>query len=85
MNPERLMRRIASGAAANVAFADFRRLVEAYGFRLVRVTGSHHAFGHSRVRELLNLQPVHGEVKPYQVRQFVRLVERYDLRMEQGR
>ena len=85
MKPERLMRRIASGAVTNVAFGDFRRLAEAYGFLLVRVSGSHHAFRHPQVRELLNLQPVHGEVKPYQVRQFVGLVERYDLRMEQGR
>ena len=85
MNPEKLMRRIASGATSNVSFADFRRLVEVHGFRLVRVSGSHHAFGHPQVRELLNLQPVRGEVKPYQVRQFVRLVERYDLRMEHGR
>jgi hypothetical protein len=85
MKPDRLMRRIASGSLANVDFSDFRRLVEAYGFRLIRVTGSHHAFGHPRVPEMLNLQPVGGEAKPYQVRQFLRLVERYDLRMESGR
>ena len=85
MKPDRLMRRIASGALANVDFTDFRRLVEAYGFRLARVTGSHHAFSHPRVPEMLNLQPVSGEAKPYQIRQFVRLVERYNLGMEQGR
>lgn len=85
MKPDRLMRRIASGATANVDFADFRRLVEAYGFRLIRVTGSHHAFGHSRVAELLNLQPVSGEAKPYQIRQFMRLVERYNLGAEHDR
>jgi predicted RNA binding protein YcfA (HicA-like mRNA interferase family) len=79
------MRRIASGATANVDFADFRRLVEAYGFHLLRVTGSHHAFGHPAVPELLNLQPVSGEAKPYQIRQFLRLVERYDLRVENDR
>ena len=85
MNPERLMRRIASGALANVGFSDFRRVVEAYGFRLVRVAGGHHAFAHRGVPEMLNLQPVSGEAKPHQIRQFVRLVERYNLKMEQGR
>ncbi len=32
--------------------------------------------------EQLNLQDVGGEAKPYQIRQFLRLVERYDLRMK---
>jgi hypothetical protein len=32
--------------------------------------------------ELLNLQAVGGEAKPYQIRQFLRLVERYNLRLE---
>jgi hypothetical protein len=30
----------------------------------------------------LNLQSVNGMAKPYQIRQFLRLVERYDLRLE---
>ena len=32
--------------------------------------------------ELVNLQEVAGEGKPYQIRQFLRLIERYDLRLE---
>lgn len=85
MKPNRLFARITSGAMSNVAFGDFRRLAETFGFRLVRVTGSHHAFSHPKVPELLNLQPVSGEAKPYQIRQFLRLVERYDLHMESDR
>jgi hypothetical protein len=42
-------------------------------------------FVHPDVRELVNLQDVRGQAKPYQVRQFVRLVERYALRMEDER
>jgi predicted RNA binding protein YcfA (HicA-like mRNA interferase family) len=82
VKPERLFRRIASGAVANVAFSDFRRLVEAFGFRHVRTTGSHLLFVHPDVRDSLNLQPRGGDVKPYQVRQFLRLVEDYNLQME---
>jgi hypothetical protein len=59
-----------------------RLLVEAHGFELRRVKGSHHIFVHPVVPELLNLQSVGGEAKPYQIRQFLRLVERYSLTME---
>jgi len=44
-----------------------------------RVNGSHHIFVHSEVRELLNLQEVKGKAKPYQVKQLLSLVERYNL------
>ncbi len=57
-------------------------LAEALGFRLLRVSGSHHIFGHPDIRELVNLQDVGGEAKPYQARQFMRLVDRY--RLEPG-
>ncbi len=59
-----------------------RSLVEGFGFGLVRVRESHHIFVHPRIDELLNLQDVDGEAKAYQIRQFLRLVERYDLRLE---
>ena len=56
-------------------------LVEAFGFRLSRVKGSHYIFVHPQVQELVNLQNVEGKAKPYQIRQFLRLVERYNLTM----
>ena len=34
------------------------------------------------IPELINVQPVQGEAKPYQIRQFLRLVEKYNLRLE---
>jgi len=34
------------------------------------------------VPALLNLQEVRGEAKPYQIRQFLRIIERYNLQME---
>ena len=60
-----------------------RRLVESFGFELRRTSGSHHIFVHAEVPELLNLQDVRGQAKPYQVRQFLRLVERYALETEE--
>ena len=84
VNPRKLLERLAGGSARNVRFAHFRRLVEAFGFRLKRVSGSHHIFSHPRVPEVANLQEVSGEAKPYQIRQFMRLVERYNLKLEDG-
>lgn len=82
MNLRRVLARLASGKLNNVAFRDARMLVEAFGFDLARTEGSHHIFRHPRVVELVNLQDVKGEAKPYQLRQFLRLVERYDLRLK---
>jgi len=56
-------------------------LVEAFGFRLARVSGSHHIFEHADVSEIINLQDRKGKAKPYQVRQFLELVEEYNLQL----
>ena len=34
------------------------------------------------VKELINLQDVDGQVKPYQVKQLMQLIERYNLELE---
>ncbi len=81
MDKRKLLQRALSGSK-NIAFSDMIILVEAFGFRLSRVKGSHHIFVHPQVRELVNLQEVSGQAKPYQIRQFLRLVERYSLKME---
>ena len=77
-----MLARLAAGHLRNVSFRDFSALVVACGFRLARVEGSHHIYQHDGMTEQLNVQEVAGEAKPYQVRQFLRLVERYDLRMK---
>jgi hypothetical protein len=69
----------ARGGSRNLHFADVVRLAERFGFRLVRTRGSHHIFTHDDMAELLNLQSVGGQAKPYQVRQLLHLVERYNL------
>jgi hypothetical protein len=39
-------------------------------------------FVRSDVPELVNLQNVKGQAKPYQMRQFLKLVEKNDLKLE---
>jgi hypothetical protein len=82
VKPRALLARLAAGSVRNVRFADFDRLLTALKFRCTRIAGSHQIYSHPEVPELLNLQPVDGEAKPYQIRQLLRIVERYDLRMD---
>jgi len=82
MNRKKLLRKLAQGNLQNVAFGDMMNMAEGFGFRPVRVSGSHHILARPGVSELVNLQEVRGEAKAYQIRQFLRLVEKYDLRLE---
>jgi predicted RNA binding protein YcfA (HicA-like mRNA interferase family) len=82
VQPKRLLAKLGRGHLQNVRFLDLQKLVETLGFRLARVKGSHHVYVHLRVQEVLNLQDVQGEAKPYQIRQLLRLVERYNLSPE---
>jgi predicted RNA binding protein YcfA (HicA-like mRNA interferase family) len=77
----RLLQKLLSGSK-NIRFAEAVACAEAFGFRLSRIHGSHHIYVHSNVPELLNLQNVHGQAKPYQIKQLLRLIERYNLAME---
>jgi len=81
MNKKKLLRRAISGSK-NIRFGDMVVLVEAFGFRLERTSGSHHIFVHPAVSELVNLQNRKGKAKPYQIRQFLDLVELYNLKFE---
>ena len=83
MKRKKLLKRLSEGHLRNVAFGDIITMVEGFGFRQVRTSGSHHIFAHPDVAELVNLQDVKGEAKPYQIRQFLRLVEKYNLRLEE--
>lgn len=64
----------------------FRRVCPAPGALWVlldRTRGSHHVFVHPDIAELLSIQPrKDGKAKPYQLRQFLKLVEEYSLKPE---
>lgn len=83
MKKRKLLQKILN-SPRSVKFSNMVSLVEAFGFRLSRVKGSHHIFVHPAVDELVNLQDVKGQAKPYQVRQFLKLVERYNLKLEEN-
>ena len=83
MKPSRLLLRLTSGAVTNVDFSDAQLLLEALGFEEVRVAGSHHLYARLDIPEQLNLQDRRGQAKPYQLRQLISLVKRYDLTIEE--
>jgi len=66
----------------NVQFADFENLVEGFGFKLTRTSGSHKIYVNNGIDEILNLQNVKGEAKPYQVKQFLKIIELHNLKLE---
>ena len=79
MKSQKLLLRAIQGRS--LRFQEIVLLATAMGFVLSRVVGSHHIFIHPDVPELLNIQNADGEAKPYQVRQFLNLVERYNLHL----
>ena len=47
-----------------------------------RIRGSHHIYEHRATMRLLSIQNCRGEAKPYQIRQFLRDVEQFQLTLK---
>jgi predicted RNA binding protein YcfA (HicA-like mRNA interferase family) len=80
----KILQKILAGSK-NIRFSDMIDLVEGFRFRLSRTDGSHHIFVHPDIPELVNLQEVQGQTKPYQMRQFLKLIERHSLKLEEDK
>ncbi|ATZ60676.1 MAG: type II toxin-antitoxin system HicA family toxin [Methanosarcinales archaeon Met12] len=63
----------------NVRFEELCRAAELFGFNFKGGKGSHRILVRNGIREMLNLQNVKGRAKPYQVRQFIKIIEKYNL------
>lgn len=81
MKKRKLLAKLLSGSK-NIRFGEFVGLLEAFGFILERSEGSHQVYVHPKVPRPFPIQNDKGEAKPYQVRQFLKLVEQYDLQLE---
>jgi predicted RNA binding protein YcfA (HicA-like mRNA interferase family) len=80
--PDKLLQGLLAGNFQNIAFNDIKKLLKAYGFVLERISGSHHIFTHEMIRDIVNIQNVKGKAKPYQIRQILQIIEKYNLRMK---
>jgi predicted RNA binding protein YcfA (HicA-like mRNA interferase family) len=81
MKKQKLFKKLIKGSQ-NIHFNDLISIVEAFGFELSRTKGSHHIYVHKDVDELINLQNVNGKAKPYQIKQFLELIEKHNIKME---
>ena len=82
MKKQKLISKL-SASAQNVRFSEMQTALKLFGFALHRVSGSHHIYIRPGVSEHINIQNAHGKVKPCQIKQFLSIVERYDLEMEE--
>ena len=63
----------------NIRFQRICKVAEAFGFIMRKGKGSHYIFVRPGVEELLNFQNVKGKAKPYQVKQLIKIIEKYGL------
>ena len=78
MDREEVYREL-KGRVTNIRFEELCQAAESFGFKFKGGKGSHRIFVREGVKELLNFQDVRGKSKPYQVRQFIKLIEKYNL------
>ena len=79
----KILLRFNSGNLQNTKFSEVKLILDAYGFTLARVSGSHHIYAHKHITEIMNIQKVGNEAKPYQIRQILQLIEKYNLEHEE--
>lgn len=62
-----------------IAFRDFARLLQALGFRLARIKGSHQIYVHPALNRPFPIQPDGKDAKAYQVDQLRTIICRHRL------
>ena len=82
LNKKKLLKQIYNNNK-NVKFSDLTVIAEAFKFFPTRSEGSHFIYKNSEINEWINLQDKNGEAKPYQIKQFLALIEKYNLEMEE--
>lgn len=83
MKARKILEKALAGSR-NIRFGDFVKLIEAFGFVLERITGSHHIFSHPDVPQTISAQPdKNNQAKAYQMKQFLKLVEKYELSLDE--
>ncbi|PKP54364.1 MAG: hypothetical protein CVT90_01655 [Candidatus Altiarchaeales archaeon HGW-Altiarchaeales-3] len=63
----------------NVRFETICKAAIEFGFEFKGGKGSHRIFVKTGIRKMLNFQNVKGKAKPYQVKQFLKIIEKYKL------
>ena len=62
----------------SILFADLRTVLDRLGFQC-RIKGDHFIYTKYGVEEIINIQPVGNQAKPYQVKQVRNIILKYQL------
>ena len=77
---DKLIVKLLFGSAdKNFDFDDLVKILLSLGFQMRKTGSSHHIFVKKGVVEIINLQPLGGKAKPYQVKQVRELILKYKL------
>ena len=63
-----------------IRFERFLRITFRFGFRVKGGRGSHIVLSRSDIPEIMTIQNEKGKVKPYQVKQFLKILEKYNMK-----
>jgi predicted RNA binding protein YcfA (HicA-like mRNA interferase family) len=80
-NVQRTYIKVVEGRGA-ISFRELQRLLITLGFRLDRISGSHHIYLHPDVPRPINIQPAGKDAKPYQIRQLRDMIREFGLKLE---
>jgi len=76
---DKILLRILTGRSDNnISFSELCYVLDKYGFQK-RIKGDHHIYSHKNIIEIINIQPVGSEAKPYQVKQVRNIILKYKL------
>ena len=76
---EKLLLSILSGTRdKGILFSDLRAVLDRLGFQC-RIKGDHFIYTKDGVEEIINIQPVGNQAKPYQVKQVRNVILKYQL------
>lgn len=66
----------------NIRFERFLRIAYHFGFKVKGGRGSHVVLSRQGIPEILIVQNDKGRVKPYQIGQFLKILEKYNMKEE---
>lgn len=78
---EKLYQKLLAGRT--LSFAEFERLLTAFGYRFVRQRGSHRIWRNERIPDSRTVLPKGKDAHEYQVEQFLDIIEAYGITMDQ--
>ena len=82
VKPSKLFTRLLA-SPQSMRFRDFQRVLSAFGFTYEGTNGSHMKYDHPLASRPLSIQPRGNMAKPYQVVQFLDMVEEFGLQIDE--